>query len=109
MKKTNKLSLGLLLGVCLSGTAVAAPPSGIIKPINIADNAQTFTTVYPVARSHCRQYQVTWSGGVALRGPNLIRPDPVRNRWQGAQESRIRCADRGVFRQRRVADEPWIH
>lgn len=60
-------------------------------------------------RSDCRRYGVIWSGGTALRRPGRISPRPVRSRWQGAAESRIRCAEDGAFEQRRVADQPWIH
>ncbi len=59
-------------------------------------------------RSDCRRYGVIWSGGTALRGPDRISPRPVRSRWRGAGESRIRCAEGGAFKQSQVADRPWI-
>jgi len=60
-------------------------------------------------RPDCQRYGIIWSGGIALRRPDRISPRPVRSRWQGAGESRIRCAEGGAFEQRRVADQPWIH
>jgi len=58
--------------------------------------------------SDCRRHTVVWSGGVARRGPDRIRPRPVRSRWQSADDKRIFCAGGDPFRQKRVSDEPWI-
>ena len=60
------------------------------------------------AYSGCQRHTVVWSGGIARRGPDRIRPRPVRSRWQGADANRIFCAGGDPFRQKRVADEPWI-
>ena len=68
-------------------------------------------TQYPSAKavySDCQRYTVVWSGGVARRGPDRIRPRPVRSRWQGADDNRIFCTGGDSFRQKRVSDEPWI-
>lgn len=59
-------------------------------------------------RSTCHRYRVTWSGGIARRGPDRISPRPVRTRWQRAGETRILCAGGNTFSQRRVADQPWL-
>jgi hypothetical protein len=67
-------------------------------------NTGKFTREAPA----CRRYGVIWSGGIALRRPDRISPRPVRSRWQGAGENRIRCKDGGAFRQPQVADSPWI-
>ena len=58
--------------------------------------------------SDCKRHTVIWSGGVARRGPDRIRPRPVRSRWQGADDKRIFCTGGDPFRQKRVSDEPWI-
>jgi len=70
--------------------------------------ADTSTGRFTREESTCRRYGVIWSGGVALRRPDRISPRPVRSRWQGAGESRIRCADGDAFRYSQVADSPWI-
>jgi hypothetical protein len=59
-------------------------------------------------RSTCHRYRVTWSGGIARRGPDRISPRPIRTRWQREGESRILCAGGNSFSQRRVADQPWL-
>lgn len=59
-------------------------------------------------RSTCHRNRVTWSGGIARRGPDRISPRPIRTRWQRAGESRILCAGGNTFSQRRVADQPWL-
>ena len=56
----------------------------------------------------CQRNTVVWSGGIARRGPDRIRPRPVRSRWQTADENRIFCTGGNPFRQKRVSDEPWI-
>ena len=61
-------------------------------------------TVY----SDCQRRGVVWSGGVAQRGPDRIRPRPVRSRWQGADEKQIFCMGGDPFSRKRVADQPWI-
>jgi len=66
-----------------------------------------YQTVEPVY-SGCQRHTVVWSGGVARRGPDRIRPRPVRSRWQGADQDRIFCRGGNPFRQKRVADQPWI-
>jgi hypothetical protein len=60
------------------------------------------------AYSGCQRHSVVWSEGVARRGPDRIRPRPVRTRGQSADENRIFCSGGDPFRQKRVADEPWI-
>jgi len=59
-------------------------------------------------RSTCRRYRVTWSGGIARRGPDRISPRPIRTRWQGEAENPILCAGGNTFSQRPVADQPWV-
>lgn len=59
-------------------------------------------------QSGCRRYSVTWSGGIALRGPDRISPRPVRSRWQDPGASRVRCQGGDAFSQRRVSARPWI-
>jgi len=65
---------------------------------------QSVKSVY----SDCQRRRVVWSGGIARRGPDRIRPRPVRSRWQGADDNRIFCAGGNPFSRKRVADEPWI-
>ena len=58
--------------------------------------------------SDCQRHTVIWSGGVARRGPDRIRPRPVRSRWQSADDNRIFCSGGDPFRRKRVSDQPWI-
>ena len=58
--------------------------------------------------SGCQRHTVVWSGGIARRGPDRIRPRTVRSRWQGADYDRIFCSGGDPFQRKRVADQPWI-
>ena len=65
---------------------------------------QSVKSVY----SDCQRRRVVWSGGVARRGPDRIRPRPVRSRWQSADDNRIFCTGGNPFSRKRVSEEPWI-
>jgi hypothetical protein len=83
------------------GTQAAAAVAGEIPGRTPYHSVKT---VY----SDCQRRRVIWSGGVARRGPDRIRPRPVRSRWQGADDNRIFCTGGDPFSRKRVADEPWI-
>ena len=65
---------------------------------------QSVKSVY----SDCQRRRVVWSGGVARRGPDRIRPRPVRSRWQSADDNRIFCTGGNPFSRKWVSEEPWI-
>ncbi len=90
-------------------SADESPDTGVSPAALIVIHpADTNTGKFTREKSACRRYGVIWSGGAALRRPDRISPRPARSRWQGAGESRIRCADGDAFRQSQVADSPWI-
>jgi hypothetical protein len=104
----------VLLLVTLAALAATSPADeppgtdGSYAALIVIHPAGTNTGKFARGRSDCRRYGVIWSGGAALRRPGRISPRPVRSRWQGGGESRIRCADGGAFEQRYVAEQPWI-
>jgi len=112
-RKTTVFVLAALLSA-RSGFVAAGeiPREGQGKPA-AADVASEYTSRTPynsaqAVYSDCRRHTVVWSGGVARRGPDRIRPRPVRSRWQSADDNRIFCTGGDSFRQKRVSDEPWI-
>lgn len=110
-KKNIPLVLLLVAG---SGLAGAAEPPREVQDrqhLTVATGDYLTPETYRIAKlvhSDCRRNRVVWSGGIARRGPDRIRPRPVRSRWQGADENRIFCPGGSVFSQKRVADEPWL-
>jgi len=106
--------LSVLCAVALGSLVAGAQAAGLPRTDNVdAVDAD----IHPGAAWHsslqreqsaCRRYSVTWSGGVALRGPDRISPRPVRSRWQDAGARRVRCQEGDGFSQRRVAATPWV-
>ena len=87
-------------------TAEEAPVGQAVAAGELADHS-LYQPVEPV-HTGCQRHTVVWSGGVARRGPDRIRPRPVRSRWQAADHKRIFCAGGDPYRRTRVADQPWI-
>ena len=58
--------------------------------------------------SKCRRNGVVWSGGVASRFSDRIRPRPVRSRWDRDVDNSIRCVGVDAFKQHRVSDQASI-
>lgn len=113
-RKTTVFMLAALLSACSGFVAAGEIPREGRGKQAAADVAGEYTgrrTPYNSVQavySDCRRHTVVWSGGVARRGPDRIRPRPVRSRWQSADDNRIFCTGGDPFRQKRVSDEPWI-
>ena len=78
---------------------------------NVFADSRHNHTRYEVAQaqsSKCRRHGGVWSGGVASRFADRIRPRPVRSRWDRAADKRIGCADVDAFKRYRVSDQPLI-
>ena len=97
--------------VSVSGTGAYASDSVNTESRDgFADTHHTHTR-YEMAQarsSKCRRNGVVWSGGVASRFSDRIRPRPVRSRWDRDADNRIGCADVDAFKRYRVSDQPWI-
>ena len=113
MGENNSAFVTLVLLGAISGPATSAeqPPHRQDGPAAAATGEVADHRLYqPVEPrySGCQRHTVVWSGGIARRGPDRIRPRPVRSRWQTADQDRIFCTDGDPFQRRRVADQPWI-
>jgi hypothetical protein len=98
-------TLGLSSASVTAGESYpGAPPSVSVRTYAGGYDSDTLRRL----RSTCHRYRVTWSGGIARRGPDRISPRPIRTRWQRAGDPRILCAGGDTFSQRRVADQPWL-
>ena len=97
--------------ISVPGTGAYASDSVITGPRDsFADTRHTHTR-YKVAqaqRSKCRRNGVVWSGGVASRFSDRIRPRPVRSRWDRDADSSVGCEGVDAFKRYRVSDQPWI-
>ena len=106
-KNTIHLVLLLLAGSGIAGAAEQSHEAqGRQHLIVVAGDylpAATYRSA-KIAHSDCHRNRVVWSGGVARRGPDRIRPRPVRSRWQGADENRIFCPGGNSFSRKRVAE-----
>ncbi len=49
-----------------------------------------------LAAAYCQRNRVVWSGGHALRGPDRLRPRPIRSKWHSQTESRLRCPEGAI-------------
>ena len=110
-KKNIPLVLLLVAGYGFAGAADLPRELQARQQVTVAAGIDLTPQTYRnarAARSDCRRNGVVWSGGIARRGPDRIRPRPVRSRWQHADENRIFCSGDNVFSKKRVAEEPWL-
>lgn len=113
-KKNNAVILLALLLSTISGIVCAGD---MLRKVQGNQKSTVVTSEYlprtpnhsvKTVNSDCHRNRVTWSGGIARRGPDRIGPRPTRSRWQGTDERRIYCGGGSPFSQKEVADEPWI-
>ena len=103
------LACSAMLSVTCAG-AYASDSPDTVSPDVSADSRHTHTQ-YKVAQLRspkCRRNGIVWSGGVASRFADRIRPRPVRNRWDSDTDSSIGCAGVDAFKRYRVSDQPLI-
>lgn len=111
---THSVLSGLLMGfIFLSIIPVLsdASESAYDDVLNAFSDRRYTQPRYKVVRflaSKCRRNGVIWSGGVASRFPDRIRPRPVRHRWERGSDNQIHCNDVDAFSQLRVSDLPMI-
>lgn len=97
--------------ISVAGTGAYASDSVNTESSEIfTDNAHTPARhkVAQAQRSKCRRNGVVWSGGIASRFSDRIRPRPVRSRWDREADSSVGCADVNAFKRYRVSEQPWI-
>ena len=110
-KKHIPLVLLLVAGPGFAGAAELPREAQARQQLIVATGDYLTPETYrsaKLAHSYCHRNRVVWSGGIARRGPDRIRPRPVRSRWQGADENRIFCPGGNAFSRKRVADDPWL-
>ena len=101
------LACTAMLSVTSAGACASDSPDTVSPGVS-ADSRHTHTQ-YKVAQLRspkCRRNGVVWSGGVASRFADRIRPRPVRNRWDSDTDSSIGCAGVDAFKRYRVSDQP---
>lgn len=101
----------LFLAALLSlPVASRAPASGAQILLERLPQAAARPEPDPLEPARCHRNRVVWSGGVARRGPDRIRPLPVRSQWDDPKQSRLLCGARSHpgFRSRPVSESPRI-
>ncbi len=115
MNRKNELAL---LTALLCTTIISVPVTGAYAGDSvttgssniIADSHHTHARhkIAQAQQSKCRRNGVVWSGGIASRFSDRIRPRPVRSRWDRDADSHVGCTDVDAFKRYRVSAQPWI-
>lgn len=82
-----------LLGALLIAGQAAAQAGSESGATRISPAGEELRTL---AAAYCQRNRVVWSGGHALRGPDRLRPRPIRSKWQSQTESRLRCPEGAI-------------
>lgn len=93
------------------GTGAYAGDSVTTEPGDVyadSHHTQARHKIAQAQRSKCRRNGIVWSGGIASRFSDRIRPRPVRSRWDRDADSRVGCTDVDAFKRYRVSAQPWI-
>lgn len=100
-KKKNLTFFAVLICCALFQSETGAAAAGGGYDENRHETEQTIS-------AKCQRHGVVWSGGIALRFSDRIRPRPIRSRWERDGDNGIFCRGTSAFEQYTVSDQPWV-